>query len=706
MKNFFKAQLVRACCLGGILVLSGAGVPAIGQSGPPHHYWVYLSQRTRTSLTSDELGITERALKRRAKVLPTDGLVDQYDDPVPQSMVDAIRSTGATIRTISRWLNAVSVEATDLQVRAIRSISGVADAKPVLKLLTPRPNISVPPSAQLPALRKSESLNYGNSFTQLNTINVIALHDVGINGTGVLLGMIDDGFNNHRVHEALRNIHVVAEHDFIHNISDTQLQPWEDAQQGVHGAGTLSSIAGYSPGNLIGGAFGVSVVLAKTEMDSSGSTGDFASEEDTYVAGLEWMERLGVDIASSSLGYKEFNAPDTSYSYFSMDGHTTVVAKAASIAAQKGVLLCTAMGNEGTATGGNSFAPGSIVSPADADSIVSVGATSLDGTIFASFSGTGPTADGRTKPEVVAPGENVLWAYGNSTNSYWTVNGTSAATPLTASSAALVLSAHPQLSPMQVREALMKTAIPLSAEFGSLAVPNNYFGYGLVNAYDAVLYDGLAFSNTPIITVNDSQYVVTTWIIPSASLDAGSPIFHYRVSTDTVFSQTALNATSTTPNEFQAVIPKPLTGVTLLGYLSARNAAGMATSPVHAPDSLFPVVPTPDSLRQYYPTIDGVKTPSEIPTGYALKNNFPNPFNPSTTIWFYAPTTGNVDLSVFNILGQRVRTLLHGVPLPGWNKIQWNGAEDDYGHSVSSGVYFARLKTPRSVLMQKMLYVK
>jgi serine protease AprX len=589
MRHSSKATTLRVCCLAVVLLLSGISVSGFGQSKPAGKYWIFLAQRTSTNLTPAELGITERALKRRAKVLPPSKLIDEYDEPVSSTAVTQLRATGATIRTVSRWLNAVSVEATDAELQAIQSIPGVVRTKPVLALVSPRPEGSSSPTRRNSGLQKSASLNYGDSFTQLNTIGIVSLHNVGINGTGVLLGMLDDGFNNHRVHDALKNIRVVAEYDFIHNIPDTQLQPWEDPQQGVHGAGTLSSIAGYAPGSLIGGAFGVSVVLAKTEMDSSGNSADFSSEEDTYVAGLEWMERLGVDIASSSLGYKEFLPPDTSYSFNSMDGHVTVVSKAASIAAQKGVLLCTAMGNEGTQIGSNSFAVGTIVAPADADSIVAVGATSLDGSVFASFSGTGPTADGRTKPEVVAPGENVTWAYGNSTNQYWTVNGTSAATPLTASAAALVLSAHPQLTPMQVRAALTSTAVPLSAEFPSLAVPNNYFGYGLVNAYDAVLHDGLAFGNSPIITVTDSQYVVTTWIISGSSLDASSLVLRYRNAADSVFTQVPLRATSTTPNEYQAVVPIPPTGVTFLGYFSARSAGGVLTSPSNAPSFQHPI---------------------------------------------------------------------------------------------------------------------
>jgi hypothetical protein len=65
-----------------------------------------------------------------------------------------------------------------------------------------------------------------------------------------------------------------------------------------------------------------------------------------------------------------------------------------------------------------------------------------------------------------------------------------------------------------------------------------------------------------------------------------------------------------------------------------------------------------------------------------------------------------VELTVFNLLGQRVKTLFVGAPVSGWNTVRWNDAKDDYGRSVASGVYFVRLNTSRSVLTLKMLYVK
>jgi len=684
------------------ILVAGLFLDVSAQPGTSHHYWVYLSQRSPVASSPQALGISDRAMERRAKVLPRGKLIDQFDYPIPQSVLDQIRSTGATIRTTSRWLNAVSVDATDQQLRALSSIPSVAKTSPVFDLVFHKPVIDAAPfTTHATKLLKGTGLDYGQSFAQLNNIKIVALHSMGIIGSGVVLGMLDDGFNNHTTHVALKNIHVIAEHDFVQQDSNTSLAPGEYSDQGIHGAGTLSSIAGFDNGILIGGAFGVSVVLAKTEIDSV----EIHQEEDNWVAGLEWMERLGVDIASCSLGYRDFDTSTYSYSYTQLDGHTAIVSKAATVAAQKGLLLVTAMGNEGFQIGSSSFALGTIVTPADADSIVSVGAASLDGSTLASFTGTGPTADGRTKPEVVAPGENVFWAFGNSTDEFWTVQGTSAATPLTASAAALILSAHPEFTPMQVRQALMSTAVPLTDAYPSFDVPNNYYGHGLVDAYSAVLSSGPVFSNEPIITAKDSLYIVTTWIASKNPLVTDSLSFYYRYPADAGFTRVPLASTQN-PHEYRAVIPQPPTGTIPVGYFSAKDSTGGRTSPFDAPNSLFSIRPTSDSLRQFYPTIDGVLSPNYVPADYTLTHNFPNPFNATTTIQFYSPTTANVTLTVFNLLGQRVKTLFEGTPAAGWNTVRWNEAKDDYDRAIASGVYIARLKTSRSVLTLKMLYVK
>lgn len=682
------------------------------------NFWVFFTDRglSGTALLKSSpqaLGISERSLARRVKVLPSDRLVDERDLPVRSSYVEELKLLGATIRTTSRWLNAASISMDPARLSDVQTLPFVADIEPVHKLGAPHPerlSISEIPSTNLGGL--SAALDYGPSLTQLTNIHVTDVHALGINGSGVLVGMIDDGFNNHRVHAALKNIRVVAEYDFIHKIPDTQRQPWETyfdglMYQGDHGAGTLSSVAGFAPGKLIGGAFGVSVALAKTEMDSSGST-DFHSEEDTYVAGLEWEERLGVQIASSSLAYLLFT-DNVNYSYQNLDGKTTIVARAARVAASKGVLLCTAMGNEGftlrDSTGTIVHALKTLWSPADADSILAVGATTPD-RLLAAFSGTGPSSDGRTKPDIVAQGTAIQWANGQTTSSYWTLQGTSCSTPLVASVAALVLSAHPELTPMQLRDAILQTAVRINdGTSQTSSYPNNLYGYGFVNALDAVLFNGIAFGNLPIVVSSGTSYVITAWIKSKPSLSTDSLFLYYKPTAGGVFRRVQF-IPSARADQYYVVVPTSGMDQSAACYVWARdNSGSIRTSPAAAPLSTFPLVPTPDSLRQFYPPPEALSVAdTSTPVRFDLTQNYPNPFNGNTVIQVLVPWTADVDVSVFNVLGQHIRTLFAG-RVTNRRTLAWNGTDDGGAH-LSSGVYYYRLSAGGFSKVLKMLYLK
>ena len=94
-----------------------------------------------------------------------------------------------------------------------------------------------------------------------------------------------------------------------------------------------------------------------------------------------------------------------------------------------------------------------------------------------------------------------------------------------------------------------------------------------------------------------------------------------------------------------------------------------------------------------------------IPSDFSLQQNFPNPFNPSTEIRFDLPEEGQVELSVFNMQGQKVRTLESGRMTPGYHAIIWNGTNDN-GSRVSTGMYFYSIQTNKFQAVRKMLFLK
>jgi hypothetical protein len=192
---------------------------------------------------------------------------------------------------------------------------------------------------------------------------------------------------------------------------------------------------------------------------------------DNLVAALEKADSLGVNVFSVSLGYAMFdNSAWTLDKVSDLDGRTTRVSRAATIAARKGMLVCVAAGNEG-------FSDWKTISaPADADSILTVGAVDKD-SVIGGFSSYGPSSDGRVKPEVCAVGVKSTLISPNGT--IVQSNGTSFATPLLAGFAASLWSALPDENAMQIRERILRSA-------------NRYdnpdqqrYGYGIPDAWKA-----------------------------------------------------------------------------------------------------------------------------------------------------------------------------------------------------------------------------
>ncbi len=347
--------------------------------------------------------ISERAIKRRLKVLTEETLIDYEDLPVNEDYVNGIKSTGIDLIAESKWLNGVSAYMTKTQLDKVKALDYVSQIKVVNKLYKQEFEFSQNHGSQ-PADDPNNLQSYGNSFKQMEMVNVPKVHDLNITGKGVMIASFDDGFD-WKNHEALRNLNVVDEYDFINEDKNTfaeRNQKYEDKKnQGQHGTATLSSMSGYKKGKLIGPAFDSEILLAKTEYVPD----ETPMEEDFWLEAAEWAEAKGVDVITSSLIYKEYDPPyeNNSYKYDDYDGNTAITSIAADRAAYLGIVVCQSMGNYYQTT-----IP-SLGSAADGDSIISVGAVTYSGEP-AMFTSNGPTSDGRTKPDVVAPGVYVYVA--------------------------------------------------------------------------------------------------------------------------------------------------------------------------------------------------------------------------------------------------------------------------------------------------------
>jgi hypothetical protein len=502
------------------------------------------------------------------------------------------------------------------------------------------------------------------------------VHDIWIDGTGIVCGMVDDGYD-WRTHIAMKNTRVLGEYDFINKDSVTQNEGDDPYAQDSHGTLTFSTFAGFREGSLIGPAFNASFWLAKTEVHNS----EMPVEEDYWAQGLEWLEGKGAAVVSSSLGYSTFD-DSTGYHYDKgdFDGKTAVTSRAARL----GVVVSTAMGNEGNS-------PGTLLAPADADSIVSVGAINYDG-LIASFSSNGPTNDNRIKPDIVAPGVRVYCATKDGDSTFGVASGTSLSTPLASGVAALVRSARPELTPVQVRNALRSTA-------DNAATPDSRYGWGRIDAWKAVLANGMVISTNPKIFWNGTRNSIAAWVVS-----------HERVLSLSVAVQYSVDGAEREPLRMRLVTPTPGMGQGSGLYLlelpelpkdalvrfqvNASDAREGRTSPYGAPAARhsFRVGESRDRGAQ-----------GMLPSAFALGQNYPNPVGAqATAIPYQVPLTGgHVTLELYDVFGRRLATLVDSDHSVGSYVCSFPGAA-----SLATGPYFYALRADGAFLVRRMLVLK
>lgn len=475
--------------------------------------WVYFVDKPENGDTGV---VTLRARNRRKKAGYKRAFT-KADVPVYERYISGVLSRGARLRHPFKWDNCASFTIPARAVAAVVALPYVTRVTPVRSVVVP-----VEPQHGLRLLHKirldGRDTLYGASRSQLDVLNIPAAHEylqirnpVGQAGNGVLIAFFDSGFRtdlrslNHLNQQgSLKAIYDFVDKDTTvydpDSVVNDMLHPY--FRNDEHGTEVLGVAVGYDPPYYVGGAYGADVVLARTE--DTYFDREYHREEDNWAAAVVWAESLGVDIISSSLGYRE-DFKDTivierldgtldtirDYRYADMDGNSSIVSRAARYAVERGITVVNAIGNEGSIWG-----DGSLSAPADVDGVVAVGAVDFDRKVVG-FSSTGPTSDGRLKPEVVAPGYGVAvpLAYYPDATTFLQLNGTSFATPLIAAVFALVKQAYPEITSSKLRERVYRFCSLPAGE----SVVNNRCGYGIPDALKSCMGDEQLY-----LTVSDT----------------------------------------------------------------------------------------------------------------------------------------------------------------------------------------------------------
>ncbi|HRB01221.1 MAG TPA: S8 family serine peptidase [Ignavibacteria bacterium] len=443
--------------------------------------WISFTDKGENSsslLADPETLVTKRSLDRRKKVKPAGKLVDLTDIPVSRNYISDLQNSGIEVKQKSRWFNRISCYADKDQINNIVSKDYINGIDIVMKFRKKYDDAESGPGNEFLETDGNNNqnglqyaLNYGTSETQMEMINAPMGHDSGYYGQGIIIASFDAGVDNleHPCFDSLR-ARGIRTFDFVNN--DTIVAD-QTGQMGAgwHGTMTLSLAGGYRPGSLISPAFRSHYIIAKTENTDS----ETPLEEDNWIAAAEWADSLGADIITSSLGYLGMdNGSSHSYNWTWMNGDSCFLTIAADLAVNKGILVINSAGNEGSHASHNT-----IMSPADGDSVIAVGSVTSSST-RSSFSSVGLTIDGRIKPDIMAMGSNNKIAQTGSGNTgYSSGSGTSFSCPMTAGACAMILSANPDLTPIQVREILFMSADNYNS-------PDRFYGYGIINTWEAI----------------------------------------------------------------------------------------------------------------------------------------------------------------------------------------------------------------------------
>ena len=425
----------------------------------PDTWWVQFTDKDNTPYTLDqpEAFLSPRAIQRRQ----VQGIaMDELDLPVDPVYISTVLALGPVqLVNRSRWFNAITVRTEDADVlEAIQQLPFVQQVRATQRIAGVGPT---PPKFQLDAalVERGGGGEYGVSYLQVAMMNGHLLHQMEARGQGMLIGVLDSGFENVNVlpgfSELLDREGIVFTADMVVHDGDVYEDHW-------HGRSVLSCMAAVVPGELVGTAPMADYALVRTEEVGS----EYLVEEDHWISGAEVLDSLGCDILNTSLGYTVFDDSLQNHVYEELDGATIRISIAGGIASSKGMIPVTSAGNQGA---GDWYY---ISAPADAIDILAVGAVG-EQEQHAWFSSHGPSADGRVKPDVAAMGWGT-YGLGVDGTMVEPLNGTSFSAPLVAGLVACLWQLHPGRTAQDVMDAVRRSASLWNE-------PTPELGYGIPN---------------------------------------------------------------------------------------------------------------------------------------------------------------------------------------------------------------------------------
>ncbi len=375
-------------------------------------------------------------------------LTQVSDLPVHAGYIDSLHIVGVDVLRTSKWLNAASAFLNTELLEKLKQFSFIQEIIPIDRHL----QISSYPS---------ENLTPEYYSTVMGQLNASAFTEQSLTGNGITIGVIDVGFygvtDNKSLQHLLSENRITDVQDYV-NPANTEPFTRLETNSDFHGTEVLQMIAGFEPTKKLqyGMATGAKFCLARTDH----GTRETRQEEDNWIMAMERMDSLGIRLINTSLGYAVgFTNPKENYKPQDMDGKTSIISQATRIASEeKGMLIIVSAGNEGDDPKWR------IVStPADAEGVISVGATKAKSRDKIGYSSIGPEFLPYLKPNV----------------SCFSPSGTSFSAPVITGFAACLMQADSTLTNKQLKLLIEKSA-------HLYPYGNNFVGYGVPDASKAL----------------------------------------------------------------------------------------------------------------------------------------------------------------------------------------------------------------------------
>ncbi|HEX9651146.1 MAG TPA: S8 family serine peptidase, partial [Cyclobacteriaceae bacterium] len=351
-----------------------------------NRYVIHFTDKNNSEFTINNPSafLSERSLTRRIK---NNVSVTEQDFPVTKLYVNELENEGVNVFYTSRWFNVAIVEMDVSLITIIEDLAFVSE----VEYVAPGTKLNGR-SVDYESKNTKNRTTAGESDFQINYMGADEMHDDGFKGNGILIAVTDAGFTNLNNISQFTHLYTNGKilYTFDYTVNDINVYLHDD-----HGTEVFSTMGAFDSG-FTGSAPEADYMLFVTEDINS----EFRIEEYNWLLAAEFADSAGVDIINASIGYNTFTDASMNYTYEDLDGNTTVISRAAAIAASKGILVVTGSGNEGNTNWRNVLAPG------DVETVLTVGSVTGNGNI-SSFSGVGPTSDGRIKPDLVALGSNV-----------------------------------------------------------------------------------------------------------------------------------------------------------------------------------------------------------------------------------------------------------------------------------------------------------